>query len=225
MAKIKFGMMMTDARGKLGGQVFSKNRNGAYVRTKVTPTNPRTAEQQAGRGLLGALSQGWSALDDTQRATFNEAVGSWARTNIFGDTINPTGKNLFVQLNKNAISAGFSAIQNAPAKVEMETLGEVTAVIDIAGTTIEFTSTSAIENGQLQVRATPQLTQGTSFVKGKFRDISSAVDQFPQATAIWTDYTARFGAPVAGANIVFEVVLTKANGQKSVPVNVKATFV
>ena len=24
MAKIKFGMMMTDARGKLGGQVFSK---------------------------------------------------------------------------------------------------------------------------------------------------------------------------------------------------------
>ena len=43
MAKIKFGMMMTDASGKLGGQVFSKNRGGSYVRTKVTPTNPQTA--------------------------------------------------------------------------------------------------------------------------------------------------------------------------------------
>lgn len=53
MAKIKFGMMMTDARGKLGGQVFSKNRSGSYVRTKVTPVNPQTTTQQNSHCVTG----------------------------------------------------------------------------------------------------------------------------------------------------------------------------
>ena len=57
MAKIKFGMMMTDARGKLGGQVFSKNKGGAYVRTKVTPSNPQTIAQTTRRALFAAI---WS---------------------------------------------------------------------------------------------------------------------------------------------------------------------
>lgn len=54
--KIKWGMMMTDGRGKLGGQVASKNRAGAYVRTKVTPVNPRTTQQQAIRTLFGSIA-------------------------------------------------------------------------------------------------------------------------------------------------------------------------
>lgn len=37
MAKIKFGMMMTDASGKLGGQVFSKNRG--FVRSYKSNAN------------------------------------------------------------------------------------------------------------------------------------------------------------------------------------------
>jgi hypothetical protein len=55
MAKIKFGMMMTDARGKLGGHVFSKNRSGAYVRTKVTPVNGQTTAQTGVRAIFGAI--------------------------------------------------------------------------------------------------------------------------------------------------------------------------
>ena len=77
MAKIKFGMMMTDARGKLGGQVFSKNRSGAYVRTKVTPVNPRTAAQPLSRSILGTLSASWSGLTEVQRRSWNAAVDDW----------------------------------------------------------------------------------------------------------------------------------------------------
>ena len=52
MAKIKFGMMMTDASGKLGGQVFSKNRGGSYVRTKSTPVNRQSSAQMNVRGIF-----------------------------------------------------------------------------------------------------------------------------------------------------------------------------
>ena len=38
--KIKFGSEVVDGRGKIGGHVYSKNKGGAYKRTKVTPSNP-----------------------------------------------------------------------------------------------------------------------------------------------------------------------------------------
>ena len=68
MAKIKFGMMMTDASGKLGGQVFSKNRGGSYVRTKVTPTNPQSTAQMSIRGIFASISSRWSSLTEAQRS-------------------------------------------------------------------------------------------------------------------------------------------------------------
>ena len=89
MARIKFGMMMTDARGKLGGQVFSKNRSGAYVRTKVTPSNPRSMAQMSSRSILGSLSVMWNSLTLEKVSAWNAATADWQKTDIFGDLKKP----------------------------------------------------------------------------------------------------------------------------------------
>ena len=39
---MKFGALVVDGRNKIGGQVASKNRAGAYLRNKVTPSKKRT---------------------------------------------------------------------------------------------------------------------------------------------------------------------------------------
>src|SRR3546814_19213217 len=104
MAKVKFGALMTDARGKLGGHVFSKNRAGSYLRTKVTPVNPQTIYQTSVRALFGAISSQWSGLSQAVRDSFNGAVADWATTDIFGDLKNPSGKALFQRLNNQARS-------------------------------------------------------------------------------------------------------------------------
>ena len=225
MARIKFGMMMTDARGKLGGHVFSKNRGGAYIRTKVTPANPRTQDQQANRSLLGALSQGWSALSDAQRASWNGAVSSWISTNIFGDTVTPSGKSLYVKLNKNILSIGGTALLVAPEKVEMAILGFDDASIKKTLQEIKLDIAGVVTGFVAVVSATAPLSQGTSNVKGKFRriyfDAADAVD----ADLLFGAYVSKFGIPALGANIHFEVKLIAANGQMSVPETIKATIV
>ena len=43
--KAKFGSFIVDGRGKVNGHVISKNRAGSYIRTKVTPVNPRSTAQ------------------------------------------------------------------------------------------------------------------------------------------------------------------------------------
>lgn len=224
MAKIKFGMMMTDARGKLGGQVFSKNRSGAYIRTKVTPKNDQTPRQSFIRSLLGAVSQRWSTLTATARAGFNAAVGDWATTDIFGDARNPSGKTLFTKLNMNAQNAGFPEIIAIPAKVEMPVTGLSKVEIKIGVGQILLITETDFANGRSVVSATPRLSKGTYYVKGKFRQLAIGDADAPELAVLYNAYVAKFGVPAAGDNIYFEVVQVLNTGQASVPQTIKATI-
>lgn len=224
MAKVKFGMIVTDMRGKLGGHVFTKNRAGASTRTKVTPSNPRTASQQANRSLLALFSVGWSALTDAMRASWNGAVDSWTKTNIFGDNVKPSGKNLYTALNKNLASIGLASIDVAPEKVELPLLGLTWVDVNIGDEEITL-STEAIPAGTyVVVGATPPLSAGTSFTKGKFRRIYYANGNVVTATDIYSAYVAKFGAISENSNIYFEVKLIASNGQMSVPEVTKAVI-
>lgn len=222
MAKIKFGALMTDARGKLGGHVFSKNRGGAYLRTKVTPSNPQTEDQQANRSLLGYLAQQWSILTEAQRATWNGAVGDWKTTNIFGDSVNPSGKSLFTSLNKNLLNVGGTLMTGAPAKVQMAIVGLTGVTVDISSSIITPAINAVGADFEVVVSATPSLSQGTSFVKNRLRSIYKANGASVVAADIYTAYVAKYGEPVAGQNIHFEVKVVAQNGQMSVPENTKA---
>jgi len=217
MARIKLGAIVVAMSGKLGGHVFSKNKGGAYMRTKVTPTNPRTSFQQAVRALLGSLSQQWSGLTAAARASFNNAVSDFQTTNIFGDTVKPSGKNLFVKLNQNAIGAGFPAVNTAPNKIEMPILAFTTATISNTLDTIEIDTEPIPVGFALVIRATPVLTAGTTNAANRFRQIFAGVVTPETPLALYTAYVARFGAIPAVGNIQFECKLVALNGQTSVP--------
>lgn len=222
--KVKFGMMMVDGRGKLGGQVASKNRSGSYVRTKVTPSNPRTIFQMAGRQVLASFSKNWSGLlTDAQRASWNEAANSdsWNRQDIFGDSKRPTGKNLYTSVNMLNIEAGLPAITAVPEKVSFPELTADPITWDLSDNTVTSDiSYEPLTGGRLVIKATPPLTAGTSFYKGKTRKIL-VVDSdgsFSDIEAGFASgYIARFGTPTEGANIRYQMYLIK-NGQRSVSV-------
>src|SRR3972149_5825724 len=82
--KIKFGSILTDGRGKLGGQVYARNRSGAYVRNKVTPNNPQSGFQSTARARLAGFSEGWRGLTQAQRDAWNAAGPDFPKTNQFG---------------------------------------------------------------------------------------------------------------------------------------------
>lgn len=227
MAKIKFGMMMTDARGKLGGQVFSKNRSGAYVRTKVTPVNPRTTDQQANRSLLGSLSANWSALTEAQRNAWNGAVASWQKTNVFGDLIKPTGKNLFTGLNKVLLQQfpAESMLLVPPAKVEFPAFVLVSASVDISSGNFTIQLGGSVEVGKTyQVRATSGVSLGTSYVTNLLRGIGSAFTSGAgNVLTITTQYANKFGIVPENSAVFVEVRQVGDNGQLGVPKVISAT--
>jgi hypothetical protein len=222
MAKIKFGMMMTDARGKLGGQVFSKNRGGAFVRTKSTPTNPQTTFQMSVRGIFSAISTKWSTLTEAQRLSYNGFVADYATTDIFGDLRNPSGKNLFQKLNQNLENSeqAQNVVCVAPSAVPFA--GLASAALDIAGSDITINLTGNAVGSKILLLATPSLTQGTTFVKNKLRVIGVYPGGDGNTLQAYDNYIAKYGIPAAGANIYFAVRVVNANGQASPIETIKA---
>ena len=223
MAKIKFGMMMTDARGKLGGQVFSKNKGGAYVRTKVTPSNPQTAAQTTARSLFAAISGAWSSLTASQIAAWNTAVDEWKSTDIFGDLLAPTGKELYQRLNNQLQTVGGSALTTPPAKVELPNSPVTAAVIAIGAATITLTGAYTTTGTYVQLYATPVLSAGTSFVKNKLRVIYQVDAASFVAADAYTAYVAKFGAPSASDNVYLGIKYVGASGQATPRQSIQAS--
>ena len=224
MAKIKFGAMMVDASGKLGGQVFAKNRGGSYIRTKTTPLNPQTTAQMSIRGIFASISSAWSTLTDVQRNSWNNFVGDYARTDVFGDLRNPSGKNLFQRLNQNLAISGQSLIDVCTTPSEVPFADVVSAVGSVGSGTLEVATAGDTTGSKVVVWATPQLSQGTKFVKNKLRQIEAFAGGSAITADIYNSYVAKFGAASEGANIYIGVRVINANGQASPLEVIKATI-
>lgn len=204
--KIKFGALVADGRGKIGGHVASKNRAGAYMRTKVTPVNPRSASQVTVRQRLGTLSIAWRGLTAAQRLQWNSAVGAFKGTDIFGDLRNPSGFNLYQRLNNNLAIAGAAAISVPPLPVAVSALISLTPTQASGGaTSIAYTATPTVAGHQLVVRATAPVSPGKSFVKSEFRIIGTVAPAAASPYVATAAYAAKFGGPgLAGQKVFFE---------------------
>ncbi len=199
MAKVKFSALISDMRNKLNGSVFSKNRAGSYLRNKVTPTNPSTPSQAGVRSILGTLASGWRTLTDEERTEWNSVVESWLTTDIFGDSVTPSGFQLYVRLNGNIVNAGGVALVNPPAPMGISGAIGLTAVPDVGLTTLTCTTDpDPVPADQvLIVESTAPLSAGISNFSGKYRKIGSVA----AAGSIgdqWANYIAKFGVPTVG---------------------------
>ena len=216
--KAKWGALVVDGRGKLGGHVASRNRGGAYFRTKVTPLNPNTSFQQVARSLLTELAQSWRDLTAAERSAWNASVGDFAKTDVFGDIKNPTGFNLYVRLNINIENVNQTQITSPPLPAAVELVTASALVLTITGSvgTIAFSPTVPTGMGVI-MRATPSLSPGISFVKSEFR-IIDVLDAAEVSTFdFFAAYVAKFGAPTVGAKVFASLeTVNITTGQKSV---------
>lgn len=224
--KAKFGAIVVDGRGKVGGHVFSKNRGGAYMRTKVTPANGQTKAQQARRASLTAFAQGFRALTASQITAWNNAVESFKSTNIFGDVKNPSGINLYVRLNTLLSLAGQANITDPPLPTAVEALTDLSAVFDASGQTavLTFAPTPVPAGHTLIVEASKQFSPGVSAFKGKTRFVQSYAAATATGASIATAYIAKYGAIVEGQKIALRAYLIENNtGLKGTPLNYVVT--
>lgn len=127
MALIKTSALVSDISGKVGGNVFARNRAGAYVRQFTKPTNPNTPAQAGVRGIFGTNASAWRDLSAAQKQSFNEAAPNYPYTNRMGETAYYSGQGLYSRVNTLAMLSGLDRIESmipSPLKLPDASMSE-----------------------------------------------------------------------------------------------------
>lgn len=216
MAKIMFGAIATDARGKVAGVVYSKNAAGAYIRQKVSPTQSLTVRRGLVRARITNLSKFWSnSLTATQIAAWNAFAKNNPVTDVFGRTQTLSGIQTYCRLNANILNVGGTQIDDPPASLTIAGIETLTTTAT-AGTptlSIAFGPSPLDTNVCLNVFATQQLPVGRTFTKSFMRWIFASAAAATTPANVLSAYTAKFGTLVEGAKIgVLANVVDKTTG-------------
>lgn len=207
MAKILFGDGITDARGKVGGSVYTKNRYGAVRRRKVTPSNPRSSAQTNVRALFSALTKAFRSLTAAEIAAWNSAVQNFKGTNIFKQSKVLTGHALYMKLNRNLDSIATAHISTPPLPSAVGTNSIASVLSDTGGAAMSVTLDAVVAAGTaLIVEATPGMSAGKQPSRNQFRQLGVFAAAHAAALDVKALYVAVFGSqPAVGTKVGFRV--------------------
>jgi hypothetical protein len=85
--------------GSVGGITYLRNRYGSIVaRSRTTPTDPNTPDQQSQRSKLSAGVAAWKALTPAERLSWEHYAKFTPWFNSLGDEIRLTGFNMYLSV-------------------------------------------------------------------------------------------------------------------------------
>jgi hypothetical protein len=95
-------------RGRKGNVIYSETRHGNVAREFVPADNPQTAQQQAHRRNVQAVSRPWHTLNDQQCAAWGAATANKYMLTRTGRQVRLSPYHLFVSLNVGRADLGLS---------------------------------------------------------------------------------------------------------------------
>lgn len=234
MAKIIFSNGVGAASGSIGGNVYSRNANGAYIRNKGIPTNANSLQQQSTRAAFTVASRIWASLTEAQKQSFADNVGAYPYVDSLGQTKTYTAAQLcaavngrVAQLVQYAEASVKSPILVMPAPMQENSVVSVSSVYDISLDTFEvssdlFSGNIIADPFVMLIDATAPLSNGVTRPKNEqfkaiqYRGADSSSDSTNNID-IRSAYIAKFGILPDVGQVVFVrvTVLNYENGMYS----------
>lgn len=182
MALVQLGGGVLDARGSIGGQVFSRNRFGNYIRARITPVNPQSTRQNKIRAVIQSLAQHWSStLTQAERDAWEVYADAITRQNALGAQIKLTGFNHFIRSNSIRSQSDDTVIEPGPTTLTLPPADPIfVCEVDETAQQISVTfdpalSWAIIDAGEMYVFMSAPKAVGTNFIGGPFR-LAGAID-------------------------------------------------
>lgn len=203
MAIIIPGAMVSQASGRIGGTIFSRNRGGAYVRNGSIPTTVTTPFAQLIKSVTAAQSQAWAGLAAEVQEQWREWATQHPVINRLGQSRTLSGHQAFVQINGRLVYAGFAALVSPPIGEAPAPFvpGLVTFTADPLAITVAFTPTPAPTGIAVQCYAYLANSPGVSYVRNRLALVTTSAAAAATPLAIAQDVVDRFGTPQAGQTL------------------------
>lgn len=206
MARVQYGTIVTEIKGKNQGHVFQGGNVGFVLRSKgYTPGISSQARNQANTYLTTQSSR-WRLLTDAQRNAWGALAPDWLFYNKFGAAYQGNGFQIFNSYNTNLLNLTQPTVDDPGAVRSAADPGTVDFDWgDTNGARVTFGNTGTANQYMLLFAAAPA-SAGRNSNHARYRLID-AVDINGQDTIIFTsDYTAIFATPDYGQRITIKCV-------------------
>lgn len=205
MAKIQLGDLVTGIRGSTLGVTYSRNRSGPYRKGKPIPFNPMTQAQQEARANVTNMAETWRTLTNSQREAWNAQAENTVLTNVFGQSYNPSGFNLFIWINTSLLSLGAGTINEPVEFVPLVAITGLTATFDDSAqsATIQFAPDPLPAGQAMVVQATPQLSDGVYSAPNRFATVEAIPGGTVSPVVITTNWFLKYPDPLNTGAAIF----------------------
>lgn len=108
MARVKYGGLVTEVNGSVGGSTFQRSLYGNTLRNKPFQLHKQTSVQMGIRYFMHQLHQQWRTLTAAQRTAWNQFI-SYSNATIRRDrAVLLTGHDLFIKYNMFRLISGMA---------------------------------------------------------------------------------------------------------------------
>lgn len=202
MANIRTGSIVSDIRGKVGTEIYSRNRGGAYVKAYAAPTNPNSPNQQVRRGYLAAAITGWTNLSTQDRNAWEVFSQTMRRKGVF-ENIPIGGRATYISSSINRLSTGGSEFFGPPVPPIEIPKWEVSYVLN-TGLKQPFNMIAQVigdgSNFSFQLRLSRNLPNTIRSVNSvTFRTTGGSIAVSTNTTNIRPAWDGLYGTPVIAA--------------------------
>jgi len=220
MALIRPGGLVGQISGRLGGDVFSHNRYGQYVRAGSNPVTGTTSYALAAKARMTQASQGWQSLTAAVKLAWNAWASTNPTINRLGESIHLTGHAAYVASFCRASAAEIGVLTNPPIAAAPAPLATLSLTGDIGAGDVSavYTATPLGANDHLWIEACVLDSNGINFVQNYLRHIGTSGAAQASPYVFEARVTARFGTLQVGQILVAEIsVINDVTKQRSAP--------
>lgn len=202
MARVQYGTIVTEVKGKVQGQVFQGGNVGFVLRNKGYTKGLSSPARSGANINLSSIASAWRSLSDSERQEWQDIVSLWIFYNRFGAAYEGTGYQVFNAYNILAIPYN-GYLYLFPEAQEAAVDPGVKVLTITFPFTLVFSFDNALTNSNfIRVYASAPVSQGrnTNHPRLKFIGFlyTDAVDSF-DITAM---YLAVYRAPYLGERII-----------------------
>lgn len=198
MAKAQYGVIITELKGKVGGQVFQGGNVGKVLRNKGYTAGFSSSNRQGATSKLSANAKRWQTMSGANRATFNAIVASWPFIDKFGNTYTGSGYQVFMAYNNILNSLGLPSEVNAGGASSPTDPGTVVAS-GAAGPDLELNwGNAGGADDYVAVFCSPPLSAGQNNNHRRYKKVFTSDYNGVTGVSFGAEYITQYGQLVSG---------------------------
>lgn len=206
MAVVKYGLIISDIKGKVGGQVLQGGNNSKVLRNNTNKKNSKTSSLSAAVNKLISVTSQYRNLSPAAISDWTLAAASWPFIDKYGTTYYSGPFQCFTAYNRNLLTLGLPIVTspNAPAAA-LDVSPFSFSSSTVANVTIDPT-TVLLTSQYYFIYATAALSPGRNANNATYKLITAKDMKLLASLKVNTFYNAVFGNFIQGSQVLFKIV-------------------